>query len=133
MKPEPTGEKKGRHSYDGLDRAIHEKARLGIMTGLLTHAQGLTFNDLKEHCSLTDGNLSRHLRVLEEEKLVKVEKGYEGKKPKTLCTLTKEGRERFLDYLLELEKVVQDASVELEEEKKRLKKGKGTSPTWSPA
>lgn len=102
----------GRHAYEGLDRAIHEKARLGIMTCLLTHQDGLTFNDIKELCALTDGNLSRHLKVLEEEKLVGVEKGYEGKKPKTLCRLTKEGRKRFLGYLEELEKVVKDASVE---------------------
>ena len=102
----------GRHAYEGLDRAIHEKARLGIMTCLLTHSEGLTFNDIKELCSLTDGNLSRHLKVLEDEKLVEVEKGYEGKKPKTLCRLSKEGRKRFLEYLEELERVVKDASVQ---------------------
>lgn len=120
----------GRHAYEGLDRAIHEKARLGIMTGLLTHPDGLTFNDLKELCALTDGNLSRHLKVLEEEKLVEVEKGYEGKKPKTLCRLSQEGRKRFLEYLEELEKVVKDASVQKairdDEENKR-------GSAWSPA
>src|SRR5258708_6052197 len=122
----------GRHAYEGLDRAIHEKARLGIMTCLLTHAAGLTFNDIKDLCSLTDGNLSRHLRVLEEEKLVQVEKGYEGKKPKTVCRLTKEGRQRFLTYLEELEKIVKDASIEKVLEQERLKK-KGNSSAWSPA
>lgn len=126
-KPNPSHA--GRHAYEGLDRAIHEKARLGIMTCLLTHKDGLTFNDIKELCALTDGNLSRHLKVLEEEKLVEVEKGYEGKKPKTLCRLSKEGRKRFLGYLEELEKVVKDASVEkaLRDPKKQGDAG------WSPA
>ena len=60
----------GRFAYEGLDRAIHEKARLGILTSLIAHPEGLLFNDLKELCSLTDGNLNRHLAVLEEAKLV---------------------------------------------------------------
>lgn len=122
----------GRHAYEGLDRAIHEKARLGIMTCLLTHKDGLTFNDIKGLCALTDGNLSRHLKVLEDEKLVEVEKGYEGKKPKTLCRLSKEGRKRFLGYLEELEKVVKDASVEKTLKEEKLKKSGGSS-AWSPA
>jgi DNA-binding transcriptional ArsR family regulator len=118
----------GRHAYEGLDRAIHEKARLGIMTCLLTHKDGLTFNDIKQLCALTDGNLSRHLKVLEEEKLVEVEKGYEGKKPKTLCRLSAEGRKRFLGYLEELEKVIKDASVQ---KALRIDEKEGGS-TWSP-
>ena len=60
----------GRFAYEGLDRAIHEKARLGILTSLVAHPEGLLFNDLKELCSLTDGNLNRHLAVLEEERLI---------------------------------------------------------------
>ena len=55
----------GRFAYEGLDRVIHERARLSVLTSLMTNAKGLTFNDLKELCALTDGNLSRHLRVLE--------------------------------------------------------------------
>ena len=133
MKSKKTpGSHVGRHAYEGLDRAIHEKARLGIMTCLLTRPEGLSFNDIKELCSLTDGNLSRHLGVLEEEKLVQVEKGYEGKKPKTLCRLTKDGRQRFLGYLAELEKVVKDASVEKVLREEKLKK-QGNSSAWSPA
>ena len=54
----------GRYEYAGLDRIMHEKARLGIMTSLLSHSKGLIFNDLKELCSLTDGNLNRHIQVL---------------------------------------------------------------------
>jgi DNA-binding MarR family transcriptional regulator len=131
MKPkDKTGLHKGRHAYEGLDRAIHEKARLGIMTCLLLRPGGRTFNDIKDLCMLTDGNLSRHIKVLEEEKLVEVEKGYEGKKPKTLCRLTKDGRKRFLEYLNELEKVVKDASALKETGKE--KEGEGQS-AWSPA
>jgi DNA-binding MarR family transcriptional regulator len=99
----------GRYAYDGLDRVIHEKARLGIVTSLATHPQGLLFGDLKELCSLTDGNLSRHLQVLHEAGLVEVWKGSQGNRPQTLCRLTGEGRRRFLDYITVLENVVTDA------------------------
>src|SRR5579871_3427959 len=72
-------------SYDGLDRIIHEKARLGLMTSLMAHPKGLAFADLKQLCGLTDGNLSRHLQVLQEAGLVEVTKGYEGNRPHTSC------------------------------------------------
>lgn len=87
------------YAYEGLDRIFHEKARLGIVTSLAGHAEGLGFSDLKSLCGLTDGNLSRHLQVLEEAGFVALEKGYEGKRPHTRCRLTEEGRERFADYL----------------------------------
>jgi DNA-binding MarR family transcriptional regulator len=99
----------GRFAYDGLERAIHEKARLGIMTSLVSHPRGLLFNDLKELCSLTDGNLSRHLQVLNEEGLVEIWKGIHKNRPQTLCRLTDEGRRRFLEYVAALEQVVADA------------------------
>jgi DNA-binding MarR family transcriptional regulator len=106
---EPAAAPTGRFSYDGLERAIHEKARLGIMTSLVGHPKGLLFSDLKELCALTDGNLSRHLQVLNEEGLVEVWKGFHKKRPQTLCRLTDEGRRRFLEYINELENVVADA------------------------
>ena len=56
----------GRYAYDGLDRVLHEKARLGIMTSLVTRPEGAVFNELKRLCALTDGNLSRHVDVLQE-------------------------------------------------------------------
>ncbi len=99
----------GRFSYQGLDPLIHEKARLGIVTSLTTHPQGLLFNDLKALCSLTDGNLSRHLHALAEGGLVEVWKGYKNNRPQTLCRLTAEGRRRFLEYVSVLEAVVTDA------------------------
>ncbi|MEG6509968.1 transcriptional regulator [Methyloligella sp. 2.7D] len=105
-----TRETNAPYSYDGLDRVIHEKARLGIMTSLIGHPKGLSFADLKRLCGLTDGNLSRHLQVLEETGLVRIDKSFEGKRPLTTCRLTGEGRARFLDYLAELERVVRDAA-----------------------
>lgn len=99
-----------RFSYDGLDRIMHEKARLGVLTSLMAHPKGLAFADLKQLCGLTDGNLSRHLQVLQEAGLVAIEKGYERNRPHTTCRLTAEGRRRFLDYLSVLEQVVRDAA-----------------------
>jgi DNA-binding HxlR family transcriptional regulator len=96
-------------AYDGLDRVIHEKARLGMLTSLMAYPRGLAFADLKHLCGLTDGNLSRHLQVLQEAGLVEVTKGYEGNRPHTSCRLTKAGRRRFLDYLAVLEGLVRDA------------------------
>src|SRR5436309_3363349 len=103
--PETTG----RYAYDGLERVIHEKARLGIVTSLATHPHGLLFNDLKELCSLTDGNLSRHLHILHESGLVEVLKSFQGNRPQTLVRLTSDGRRRFLEYIAVLESVVTDA------------------------
>jgi DNA-binding HxlR family transcriptional regulator len=97
-------------AYDGLDRVIHEKARLGVLTSLMAHPKGLAFGDLKQLCGLTDGNLSRHLQVLQEAGLVEINKGYEGNRPHTTCRLTAVGHRRFLDYLAVLEQLVRDAA-----------------------
>src|SRR5207248_10898401 len=62
--PRPAGTPPpGRYAYEGLDRVLHEKARLGIMTSLATRPSGLSFNELKQPCASTDGNLNRHLDV----------------------------------------------------------------------
>ena len=108
---QPTGAAgaSGRFAYGGLERVIHEKARLSIMSSLATHPEGLLFNDLKDLCSLTDGNLSRHLQLLQESKLVEVWKGFKNNRPQTLVRLTDDGRKRFLEYVQELEQVVADA------------------------
>jgi hypothetical protein len=76
----------------------------------MTHPKGLTFADLKQLCSLTDGNLSRHLRVLEKGKMVEIEKGHERNRPQTVCRMTPPGRRRYLEYLSTLEQVVRDAA-----------------------
>jgi DNA-binding MarR family transcriptional regulator len=99
----------GRFAYDGLDRLIHEKARLGIVSSLATHPGGLVFNDLKELCALTDGNLSRHLQILSDAGLVQIWKGYKDNRPQTLVQLSDTGRRKFLEYVAVLENVVTDA------------------------
>jgi DNA-binding HxlR family transcriptional regulator len=101
----------GRFSYEGLDRVMHEKARLGILASLAANANGLLFNDLKRLCALTDGNLSRHLGVLTDAELVEVWKGTSGSRPQTMYRLTASGRTRFTEYLRVLESVVADAEV----------------------
>lgn len=100
----------GRFAYEGLDRVIHERARLSVLTSLITNPKGVTFGDLKQFCSLTDGNLSRHLRVLEEAEIVEITKGVDKNRPLTVCRITPSGRKRYLEYLETLEQVVRDAS-----------------------
>lgn len=100
----------GRYAYDKLERVIHEKARLGILTSLLSAPDGLLFTELKELCTLTDGNLNRHIQVLQEAGLVEVWKGFRGNRPQTLYRITAEGQARFQQYLEELERVVADAA-----------------------
>ena len=65
-------------AYEGLDRVIHERARLSVLTSLITHPSGLTFVELKQFCGLTDGNLARHLQVLEEDGMVRISKEEDG-------------------------------------------------------
>ena len=81
-------DEKAPFSYEGLDRVMHEKARLGVLTSLMAHPKGLAFADLKQLCGLTDGNLSRHLQVLQEAGLLEIIKGYENNRPHTKCRLT---------------------------------------------
>lgn len=106
----PPRDNSGRFAYEGLERVMHEKARLGILTSLVAHGDGLLFTDLKELCALTDGNLSRHLKILQEAGLVEVWKGFSRNRPQTLCRITADGRARFLDYLNTLEQVIADAA-----------------------
>jgi DNA-binding MarR family transcriptional regulator len=97
-------------AYEGLDRVIHERARLSVLTSLITHPKGLTFVDLKQLCGLTDGNLSRHLTVLESAEMIEIAKGHDRNRPQTLCRITASGRQRYLEYLSTLEQVVRDAA-----------------------
>ena len=107
----------GRFAYEGLDRVIHERARLSVLTSLLTNPKGLTFSDLKQLCALTDGNLSRHLSVLEKAKMVEIAKGHDRNRPQTVCRITANGRKRYLEYLSTLEQVVRDAANGTRQEK----------------
>ncbi len=101
----------GRFAYEGLERIIHEKARLSVLTSLVAHPKGLVFGELKRLCGLTDGNLSRHLSILEGAGLLEIRKGYDRNRPQTLCRVTAAGRQRYLDYLAVLEQVVRDAAA----------------------
>jgi DNA-binding MarR family transcriptional regulator len=128
-RPSPRNSKPdARFAYEGLERVIHEKARLGILASLSTHAEGLAFSDLKQFCALTDGNLNRHLLVLQEAGLVDVRKHSDGPRPQTMCHLTAEGRARFAEYIGVLEQVVHDAlQARTPESAAPLKSG------WKPA
>lgn len=108
--PSKSPSAEGRFAYEGLDRVIHERARLSILTSLITNSKGVTFNDLKQLCSLTDGNLSRHLRVLEEARMVSIQKEQDRNRPMTVCRITASGRKRYVEYLGTLEQVVRDAA-----------------------
>jgi len=109
-KAAPERNSEGRFAYEGLDRVIHERARLSVLTSLITNPKGVSFNDLKELCSLTDGNLSRHLQVLERAKIVEIMKGTDHNRPLTVCRITTTGRKRYIEYLATLEQVVRDAA-----------------------
>jgi DNA-binding transcriptional ArsR family regulator len=104
-----------RFAYDGLNRVIHERARLSMLTSLMTHSKGLAFGELKTLCGLTDGNLNRHLLVLEEARLVSVVKTVEGNRPQTRCRMTALGRRRYLEYLSVLEQVITDGAAASDE------------------
>jgi DNA-binding HxlR family transcriptional regulator len=103
------------YAYPGLDRVIHERARLSVLTSLTRYPKGLRFNDLKSLCGLTDGNLSRHMQVLQEAGLVDVAKNFEHNRPQTMCRLTPEGHKRYMEYLAVLEQVVRDAAAAVKE------------------
>jgi DNA-binding MarR family transcriptional regulator len=93
---------------DNLDPVIHERARLGIMS-MLAAADPLSFTELKNQLELTDGNLSVHLRILEEAGYVAVEKDFIDRKPRTSVAITKKGRAAFKAYVDVLEGIVRKA------------------------
>ena len=88
--PESTGS----FAFEGLERIIHERSRLSILSSLAAHPEGLVFNDLKGLCALTDGNLSRQIQILEEAGLVEVWKGFHKKRPQTMVRFTASGKKR---------------------------------------
>jgi len=122
-KPSKEAQRQPQFAYEGLDRLIHERARLSVLTSLAAHPKGLRFGDLKQLCGLTDGNLSRHMQVLQAAGLVEVSKSFEHNRPQTFCRLTADGRRRYIEYLAVLETVVRDAASAL---KPRLAR-RGTS------
>ncbi len=82
-----------------------------MLASLAAHPQGLRFNDLKRLCGLTDGNLSRHLALLQASGVVEILKDFHRQRPRTTCRITAEGRTRFAAYLNQLEQVIADAAA----------------------
>jgi DNA-binding transcriptional ArsR family regulator len=95
--------------YEALERIFHEPNRLAIMSALCATRDGMTFNELREACRLTDGNLNRHLKVLEEAGAVRIEKAFVDAKPRTTIVLSAAGLKRFTEYLDALSEVLKKA------------------------
>lgn len=86
------------HPTVGLDDVVHQRARLGILA-ILSRGDRIEFGYLKDALGLSPGNLSRHLTTLIEARLVDVDKGYQGRRPRTWVTMTKTGRKAFEDEM----------------------------------
>ena len=97
MNPEP---------FLQLDRVIHEKGRLAIMS-MLAASPELAFTELRDALAMTDGNLTTHIRTLQEAGYVSVSKSYQNNRPLTTCSLTAAGRKAFAGYVNLLEQIVQ--------------------------
>lgn len=104
--------------YAGLKKIFHEPSRLAIMSALSRSIDSLTFNQLKEECNLTDGNLSSHLKMLEDAGVVEIKKTFLNSKPRTEISLTDNGRENFINYLKALEIVLRNAAEAISSENK---------------
>jgi DNA-binding MarR family transcriptional regulator len=91
--------------YLQLDRVIHEKGRLAIMS-MLAAAPELSFTELRDALGMTDGNLTTHIRALQEEGYLAVAKSYQNRRPLTTCSLTPPGRKAFAGYINLLEQIV---------------------------
>ena len=99
MNPEP---------FLQLDRVIHEKGRLALMS-LLAASPELSFTELRDTLNMTDGNLNTHIRTLQEAGYVSVTKAYQNNRPLTTCSLTAGGRKAFAEYVDLLEQVLKQA------------------------
>lgn len=97
--------------YFKLDRVIHEKGRLAIMSMLAASAE-LSFTELRGALGMTDGNLTTHIRALQQEGYVAVAKSYQNRRPLTTCSLTAAGRKAFAEYIDLLEKIVRQNKSE---------------------
>jgi DNA-binding MarR family transcriptional regulator len=89
-----------------LDRVIHEKGRLAIMS-MLAASPELSFTDLRNTLNMTDGNLTTHIRTLQEAGYVSVTKSFQNNRPHTTCSLTANGKTAFAAYINLLEKIIQ--------------------------
>lgn len=92
-----------------LEKIFHEPSRLAIMSALCAAERGLTFVALRDACRLSDGNLNRHLKVLEESGAVSISKRFVKNKPLTTVKITERGLRRFQEYLVALSQVLEEA------------------------
>ncbi|MGA2660443.1 MAG: transcriptional regulator [Verrucomicrobiota bacterium] len=88
-----------------LDRVIHERGRMAIMS-MLAAAADLSFTELRDALGMTDGNLTTHIRTLQEAGYVSVAKSFQNRRPLTTCSLTRAGRRAFAGYINLLEQIV---------------------------
>lgn len=94
-----------RGSFENLNKAFESRVRLGIMSALAVNER-LDFNSLKQYLKVTDGNLATHLKALEKENYIGIEKSFVNRKPNTTYFMTKEGKKAFKDHLNTLEKII---------------------------
>jgi DNA-binding transcriptional ArsR family regulator len=106
--------------YDALEKIFHEPNRLAIMSALCAANKGLTFNELKDQCRLTDGNLNRHLKALEDAGVIKIRKEFVDNKPRTTVALSEKGLNRFNEYLSALSEVIEKAKHAVTAEDRRI-------------
>jgi DNA-binding MarR family transcriptional regulator len=92
-----------------LNKIIHERIRLGIMSALSTR-ETMTFTELKELLNATDGNLSVHARILEDNSYIKSEKDFVNRKPLTIFKITPKGKKEFMDYLAKLKEIIKQST-----------------------
>ena len=101
MNPEP---------FLQLDRVIHEKGRLAIMS-MLAASPELSFTDMRDALNMTDGNLTTHIRTLQEAGYVSITKSFRNNRPLTTCSLTQTGRKAFASYINLLEQIIQQTKI----------------------
>ncbi|MFT5123150.1 MAG: DNA-binding HxlR family transcriptional regulator [Kiritimatiellia bacterium] len=99
--------------YEQLHKLFHEPGRLAILSELIKVQEGMKFRELKDACNLTDGNLNRHLKTLDEAGAIRIRKRFVDAKPQTTVQLTAKGMEGFLQYLKVLQDVLIDAASSL--------------------
>lgn len=92
-------------SIDDLHQAFESRVRLGIMSALAVN-EHLNFTSLKEYLDVTDGNLATHLKKLEKEKFIRIEKSFIDRKPNTKYFITEKGKKKFNDHLAVLEQII---------------------------
>ena len=98
-----------RRDIEQLNKIFDSRIRIGIMSALIVN-EDINFNDLKALIDATDGNLATHLKTLEENKFIKVEKGFIGRKTNTVYTITKAGEKAFRNHLDALEKIIKSVN-----------------------